>query len=57
MKFLITVAFLLFQTATLFAQALPMLPQDPAQAPLDGGLLFTAVAGGAYAWKKLKAKK
>lgn len=34
----------------------PTLPTGPDQAPLDGGLGLVAVAGGAYAWKKLKSK-
>lgn len=38
----------------LFAQ--PGLPSDPAQAPIDGGLLLLAAAGGAYALKKLRDK-
>jgi hypothetical protein len=57
MKFLTTLALLLLHSATLLAQALPLLPSDPAQAPLDGGLLFTAAAGGAYVWRKLRNKK
>ena len=32
----------------------PVLPSEPAQAPIDGGLGLLAVAGGAYAFKKLK---
>tara|TARA_R110000868_G_scaffold256791_1_gene513895 strand:+ start:247 stop:450 length:204 start_codon:yes stop_codon:yes gene_type:complete len=39
------------------AMAQPGLPGDPAQAPIDGGLGLLAVAGGAYAWKKLKGRK
>ena len=37
--------------------AQPGLPGDPAQAPIDGGLGLLAVAGGTYAWKKLKDRK
>ena len=35
----------------------PSLPSNPDQAPIDGGLGLLAAAGGAYAYKKLKAKK
>ncbi|MTI88087.1 MAG: hypothetical protein FH748_08975 [Balneolaceae bacterium] len=35
----------------LFAQ--PGLPGDPAQAPIDGGLVIAAIAGGIYGAKKL----
>ena len=48
-------AILLF--ATEFAMAQPMLPDAPSQAPIDGGLTLLAAAGGAYAIKKLRAKK
>lgn len=34
----------------------PGLPQAPNQAPIDGGLSLLAVAGGAYAIKKLRDK-
>jgi hypothetical protein len=43
--------------ATSFVTAQPGLPggaSGPAQAPIDGGLGLLAVAGGTYAWKKLK---
>mgnify|MGYP003636168601 CR=1 FL=1 len=43
-----------------FAQGppgLPGFPDAPDAAPIDGGLGLLAVAGGAYAWKKLKSKK
>ncbi len=43
--------------ATEFATAQPMLPDAPSQAPIDGGLTLLAAAGGAYAIKKLRAKK
>lgn len=42
-------------TSSVFAQ--PGLPSAPDQAPIDGGLGLLAAAGGAYAIKKLKAKK
>ena len=35
----------------------PSLPSNPPQAPIDGGLGLLAVAGGAYAYKKLKDRK
>lgn len=35
----------------------PMLPSEPAQNPIDGGLAVLAAAGGAYAVKKLRDKK
>lgn len=37
--------------------AQPMLPTAPSQAPIDGGLGLLAAAGGAYAYKKLKASR
>ena len=51
---------LLFTSAMLYAQGapgLPMFPDDPAAAPIDGGLSLLAAAGGAYAIKKLRDKK
>jgi hypothetical protein len=48
------VAVVLLVTVELIAQ--PGLPQPPNQAPIDGGLGLLAAAGGAYAWKKLRAK-
>tara|TARA_A100001015_G_scaffold268816_1_gene319952 strand:- start:6844 stop:7266 length:423 start_codon:yes stop_codon:yes gene_type:complete len=47
-------------TITVFAQGtpgLPMFPDEPAAAPIDGGLSLLAAAGGAYAYKKLKGRK
>lgn len=35
----------------------PILPSEPAQQPIDGGLAVLAAAGGAYAIKKLRDKK
>jgi hypothetical protein len=49
------VAVVLLVTVELIAQ--PGLPQPPNQAPIDGGLGLLAAAGGAYAWKKLRARK
>ncbi len=48
-------AVLLFATEFVMAQP-PGLPATPDQAPIDGGLSLLAVAGGAYAWKKLKGR-
>lgn len=39
------------------ALAQPGLPTAPSQAPIDGGLVFLAIAGGAYALKQLKRKE
>jgi hypothetical protein len=55
MKFLFTLAFLVATAAVVYAQ--PTLPSAPSQAPIDGGLSVVALAGGAYAWKKLRASK
>jgi hypothetical protein len=41
---------------TLDAMGQPGLPSGPSQAPIDGGLVLVAAAGGVYAWKKLKKK-
>lgn len=38
--------------AELFAQ--PGLPGDPSQAPIDGGLLWLLIGGGAYGIKKIR---
>lgn len=43
--------------ATDILMAQPGLPSAPSQAPIDGGLGLLAVAGGIYAYKKLKSKK
>ena len=53
---LFTISILLILTAVVFAQP-PGLPSEPSQAPIDGGLSLLAVAGGAYAIKKLRDKK
>tara|TARA_R110002126_G_scaffold285459_1_gene435816 strand:- start:214 stop:414 length:201 start_codon:yes stop_codon:yes gene_type:complete len=52
---LLAVTIILILSALVMAQ--PGLPGDPAQAPIDGGLGLLAVAGGTYAWKKLKDRK
>ncbi len=57
---LLTVTFLLIISTIVIAQGppgLPGFPESPDPAPIDGGLGLLAAAGGAYAWKKLKAKK
>jgi hypothetical protein len=51
--FIIT-AILLF--ASEFVMAQPGLPTTPSQAPIDGGLSLLAIAGGTYAYKKLRDK-
>jgi hypothetical protein len=51
----LTLALLVVTTTVLLAQ--PGMPSAPDQAPIDGGLTMVALAGGAYALKKLKAKK
>ena len=35
------------------ALAQPGLPSDPSQAPIDGGIIWMLIAGGAYGLKKL----
>ena len=52
---IITLIIILMITAVVAAQ--PGLPSDPAQAPIDGGLGLLAVAGSAYAYRKLKNLK
>ncbi|MBO6534898.1 MAG: hypothetical protein JJ966_01665 [Balneolaceae bacterium] len=50
---------LVFTSLAAYAQStpgLPMFPDDPAAAPIDGGLSLLAAAGGAYAIKKLRDK-
>jgi len=44
-----------FISLEVFAQ--PILPSQPEQTPIDGGLGILAAAGGAYALKKLKDRK
>jgi hypothetical protein len=38
------------------APPLPAFPDNPAPAPIDGGLGVLAAAGAAYAYRKLKKK-
>ena len=47
-------AALLLFTPDLLAQ--PGLPDSPDQAPIDGGLLWLLIGGGAYGVKKLRDK-
>ncbi len=56
---LITLTIILLTSDISLAQGLPGLPgfpDDPAAAPIDGGLGILAAAGGAYALKKLRDK-
>jgi len=43
---------ILMPVAELLAQ--PGLPGDPSQAPIDGGLLWLIIGGGAYGIKKIR---
>jgi len=52
---LVTLLLVLTQTTDLLAQ--PGLPGDPSQAPIDGGLLWLLIGGGAYGVKKLRDSK
>lgn len=40
-----------------FSQPPPILPDNPEQTPIDGGLGILAALGGAYAIKKLREKE
>ncbi|MDR9416469.1 MAG: hypothetical protein RI564_09300 [Gracilimonas sp.] len=52
---LILASFLIFGS-DLMGQP-PGLPDNPDQAPIDGGLGLLAALGGAYAWNKLSKNK
>lgn len=52
----LVIGFVFLLTFTLSAQPPPMLPGDPQQSPIDGGLTVLAAAGGAYAWKRFRNK-
>ena len=55
---LLTIVILLVTASFLVAQPPPpLLPSDPSQAPIDGGLSLLAAAGGAYAYKKFRSKQ
>jgi hypothetical protein len=54
--FFILAALLLILPDFLVAQAPPPPPPTPSQSPIDGGLGLLALAGGAYAYRKLKSK-
>ncbi len=53
-KLLLSLSFVVLSAGALLAQLPPMLPGNPSQAPIDGGLSVLALAGGAYAYKKLR---
>jgi hypothetical protein len=57
MKKVIVLCIIFIAIAVTEIMAQPGLPSAPSQAPIDGGLGLLAVAGGAYAWKKLKENK
>lgn len=54
---IIFVSLIIVLIATALVHAQPGLPDNPAQAPIDGGLGLLAAAGGAYAYKKLRGNK
>ncbi|NCQ10946.1 MAG: hypothetical protein GW809_02115 [Bacteroidetes bacterium] len=54
--FIILSVVLLLSSHELIAQP-PGMPNAPDQAPIDGGLSFLLLSGGAYALKKLTSKK
>jgi len=58
MKNLLTtiILFTLITLPTLLL-AQPGLPQSPDQAPIDGGLLWLLIGGGAYGIKKLRDRQ
>jgi len=53
-KFTATTIIMLTTLLPLFAQ--PGLPSSPDQAPIDGGLLWLLIGGGAYGIKKLRER-
>ena len=53
--FIVILVIVLIAPDVIFAQPPPILG-DPQQSPIDGGLSVVAVAGGAYALKKLRKK-
>lgn len=52
---MLVMATLILSADAAFAQ--PALPNDPAQAPIGPGLGALAVAGGAYAIRKLRSSR
>lgn len=56
-KFFGVLLFVSFVSTLAHAQGMPGFPDEPAAAPIDGGLGLLAAAGGAYAFKKLRDKK
>jgi hypothetical protein len=49
---------LIILPSILWAQGfMPFMPNNPEQAPIDGGLGILAAIGGAYAIKKLRDKE
>ena len=54
---LILAALFLMLPELLMAQGPPPPPPTPQQSPIDGGLGLLALAGGAYAYSKLKSRK
>jgi hypothetical protein len=55
MRLFISIVFTLFLLVNV-TLAQPGLPDGPTQVPIDGGLGWLALAGGSYAWYKLRAK-
>ncbi len=55
--FILLLALTIVLILTSLAMAQPGLPSAPDQAPIDGGLGLLAVAGGAYAYKKLRDRR
>ncbi|NGP90208.1 PID-CTERM protein-sorting domain-containing protein [Fodinibius halophilus] len=52
-----TILIVFFIVILLFAGsalAQPGLPGDPPQTPIDGGIIWMLLAGGAYGYKKLR---
>lgn len=56
-KFLYKMSCTVLMLLPTIIMAQPSLPGDPDQSPVDGGLGILAVAGGAYAIKKLRDRK
>lgn len=57
--FVLAIAFILILTSFVMGQPElpPMLPDNPDQTPIDGGLSILAALGGGYAIKKLNDRK